>query len=380
MEILFVISSLAGGGAERVASELVNGWAKQGRGVGLLTLTNSVADHYTLEPRVVRHRLELLWRSENIFQSANAAAKRLALLRRTILAIRPKVVISFIELTNIAVLGATIGTQIPVIVSERIDPRYYKIGWVREALRRVAYPFASRLVVQTDAVAQWAQRVLGWPEVVFISNPLRELPTLAPYDARARQVVAVGRLARQKGFDLLIEAFGRSGLKNEGWRLVILGDGPERAKLEAMIAHLGLDEAVRLPGMVADPAPHLNRARIFVLPSRFEGFPNALLEAMGMGCAVIAADCPSGPREIIHHGVDGLLVPPGNIEALAQAMRDLAVDPQRAARLGQAALEVRERYARERILAQWDELIDEVLAEDKQCRCRWIKGERGAST
>jgi glycosyltransferase involved in cell wall biosynthesis len=120
---------------------------------------------------------------------------------------------------------------------------------------------------------------------------------------------------------------------------------------------LGIADAVSLPGIVQDPERWMAQCALFVLPSRYEGFPNALLEAMAMGCAVIAADCPSGPRELVLDGKNGLLVPPENVEALAAALKTLMGDIALRRRLGERAISVRQRFAREAIIERWETLI-----------------------
>ena len=132
-------------------------------------------------------------------------------------------------------------------------------------------------------------------------------------------VVAAGRLHRQKGFDLLLEAFAIARAEVD-CRLVILGEGPERAALTATAERLGLAYDIDMPGFADNPFPLMRRAGAFVLSSRWEGFPNALVEAMACGAPVIAADCPSGPREILGDGRYGMLVPPENPRALGQAL------------------------------------------------------------
>jgi glycosyltransferase involved in cell wall biosynthesis len=179
----------------------------------------------------------------------------------------------------------------------------------------------------------------------------RELP-IAP-----RTLVAMGRLARQKGFDVLLDAFARCAPAHPEWKLLILGEGEERTRLEAQVRALGLDGRVQLPGRVQRPGAILRRAELFVLPSRWEGFPNALLEAMACGVAAIAADCPSGPRDIVRPGVDGVLVPPEDPAALAAALDRLLTDGEERRRLAARAPEVRERFGLPQVMARWDALL-----------------------
>jgi glycosyltransferase involved in cell wall biosynthesis len=167
----------------------------------------------------------------------------------------------------------------------------------------------------------------------------------------------VGRLVPQKGFDLLIPAFAASAHRFPQWELVIVGDGPARAGLQAQIAAFGLTDRVFLPGRAGNIGAWYERAHAYVLPSRFEGMPNVLLEAMSHGLPVISFDCETGPGEIIRHGVDGLLVPPQDIKALAEAMAMLMGDDELRQQLGAGAVETRLRYALPTIEAQWRSLL-----------------------
>jgi glycosyltransferase involved in cell wall biosynthesis len=175
---------------------------------------------------------------------------------------------------------------------------------------------------------------------------------------RRNTAVAVGRLGREKGFDLLLEAYARSGLPKAGWQLVILGDGPERDMLQRRIEQLGLQGSVLMPGVVKNPEQWLQHAELFVLSSRFEGFPNALLEAMQCGLPVAAFDCPSGPGEIVRHEQTGLLVPAGDVDALAAAITRLANDADLRQRLGSAAaIDVASRFSLQQIASMWEALL-----------------------
>lgn len=362
MTILFCVSSLAAGGAERVIVELANAFVAAGYEVGVLTLSHSGGDHYALDSRVKRIGLGVVGNSQSVWQGIQSNLDRARLIRQAILSLTPECVVSFTDRTNALVLAALLGTGIPVIVSERIDPRRHAVGRAWILARRLFYPTARRLVVQTPAVAGWARGVVGAHKVRVIPNFVRDLPA-APDSAmrRTNEILAVGRLDRQKGFDVLLQAFAQSGLAAQGLQLMILGEGPERPSLATLAQDLGVAAAAEMPGVVPDPERWMARCTFYVLPSRYEGFPNALLEAMAMGCAVIAADCDSGPRELVRHGENGLLVPVADVAALAQALRELASAPALRARLGHAAQAVRARYAKATIVAEWRNVIEEVV-------------------
>jgi len=367
--LMFVISTLSSGGAERVISELANMFNGKYH-VGLLTLASRKPDHYVLNPGVERISLDLMGDSASIWQGVHNNLMRIWMIRRAINRFKPDVVVSFLAQTNVCVLAALFGTSIPVIVSERTDPRRHYVSRRWDVARRLLYPFAAHLVVQTEGVAEWARSFVPCERVAAIPNFVRSLPYTHVEHRSCNALLAVGRLTFEKGFDILIRAFAVSGLSAQGVTLTILGEGPERTALTHLAASLGVGDAVLLPGLVSDPERWMAQAAIFVLPSRYEGFPNVLLEAMAMGCAVIAADCDSGPRNIVRHGTDGILVPPEDVDALADALVSLIGNRERRECLGKAAMEVRNRFAHERIFEQWQNLIEGVIDARRKKRLR----------
>ena len=360
--VLWVISSLSAGGAERMISELANAFAERGHDVAVLTLSESGSDHYRLSESVERIALNAIWDSRTPWQSLVGNWRRSQMIRHAVQKYIPDVVVSFIDQNNVRVLAALPGSGVPVIVSERTDPRRHIVGRIWNVVRRLLYPFATRIVVQTDAVAGWARRVARSKCVCVIPNFVRTLPPPVPSVARqTKAILAVGRLGREKGFDVLLQAFGQSGMAAQGIRLTVLGEGPERQRLESLADELGLAHAVKMLGVVPDPESWMAQTTVFVMPSRYEGFPNALLEAMAMGCPVIAADCDSGPGEIIQHGKNGWLVPVEDVGALATALRLFFDEESLRSRCSREAVKVREIYSKTVIVGQWENLIEEVV-------------------
>ncbi len=172
-------------------------------------------------------------------------------------------------------------------------------------------------------------------------------------------------MVHQKGFDILLRAFSIAQRDRPGWRLVILGEGPERPRLIRLSDELGIRDRVELRGTVDEPATVLANADIFVLSSRFEGYPNALLEAMAHGLPVVSANCRSGPEEIIDHGVNGLLVPPGEAESMSRAMAQLMDDRSVRQVMGDRARLVIQRHDVRTIVSKWDEVIEAVTKADR---------------
>ncbi len=370
VSVLLVISSLDGGGAARVISELADDLADRGFVVILLTLEGvDRPDFFPVAETVERRRVQIFWRSRGIFEKTCGFFRRFFLLRRAIAEVNPDVVLSFIDTTNIRILASAIFTGIPIIVSERTDPRHHEIGATWSRLRRLLYPIAARVVVQTTQVAEWMSGEMKGLSIDVIPNALRSseflkaasdgMPADMPpsrWQERAR-VISVGRLVPSKRLDRVIEGFAKSGLAARGWDLVIVGDGPEKSNLEALVSRLALYDAVHLVGHQADVALWLMHSDVFVTASEYEGFPNALLEAMQCGLPCIATDCDSGPSELIQSERQGLLVAVNDEKALIAAMLRLAGSAELRASMGQAAKVSCERYQPKLVNDQWMKLI-----------------------
>jgi GalNAc-alpha-(1->4)-GalNAc-alpha-(1->3)-diNAcBac-PP-undecaprenol alpha-1,4-N-acetyl-D-galactosaminyltransferase len=366
--VTVVSASLYGGGAERVVIDLCRHLRDSGREVMLLTLTGDDTDAYKAPDGVRRERLEIRRVSRSLFQTIWYSLERAVAVRRKLVSSKPDVVVSFIDRINMLTLVSLFGTGIPAIVSERIHPGYNPIERVWLFARHFIYPLANAVTVQTTEGAEWIRRHMWVKRPVVIPNAVRHLEDLGDRtdeaaDSMSRPfVLAIGRLNEQKGFDLLLDAFCRSGLARAGWRLVVLGEGPERPALKQQATALGIADAVTFPGFV-EVGQWLRRADIFVMSSRYEGFPNALMEAMQMQRACISFDCPSGPRDLIENDRDGLLVPPQDVAALSEALQRLAADPALCSRLGAEASKIGERFSAASVYAKWLNLIDSVASK-----------------
>jgi GalNAc-alpha-(1->4)-GalNAc-alpha-(1->3)-diNAcBac-PP-undecaprenol alpha-1,4-N-acetyl-D-galactosaminyltransferase len=366
MRVTFVIFSLAAGGAERIMSIMANYWAEKGWYVTLLTLDDgSEPSFFDLHPRVNHRTLGIASKSSSLLIGALKNFYRVYILREAIKASKPHIVISFMDRTNVLTVLATAGLHLSVIVSEHCDPYCASIGKIWELLRDLLYSRATYVIALSErALSYFGSSVRARGRV--IPNPV-VLPSGeagrggSSEDSIPKIVMAMGRLDYVKGYDMLLHAFTKVAPHHPEWFLEIWGEGPLRADLEALRDQLGLDGRVRFPGKTKHPLEKMKCAALFVLSSRTEGFPVALCEAMACGLAVISFDCPSGPREIIRHGMDGILVPAGDVNALAIVMDRLMTDASVRQYLARQAPEVLVRFGLEKIMRMWEELIREAV-------------------
>lgn len=367
MKICFFIWGLRAAGAERVLSFLANAWSAKGWEVVILTMEDGRAEpFYPLDPAIEIRPLDLLADSSSPIAGLLHNLHRVRALRREIRALRPSVVVSFIDKANVLAVLATRGLGIPVVISERTDPSRRTLGRLWNTLRDLAYPRADAVVFQSQAVREWFPPRVREKGVV-IPNPVPEPPAgPGPEPGRRRplRLVAIGRLFPVKGFDLLLCAFAMAEARVPGWTLDIWGEGPERGALEELIRTLGLSDRVRLPGLTDRPFEVLRGADLFVLPSRAEGFPNALVEAMACGLPVVCTDFGGAAREIVRDGIDGRLVPAEEPSALAAALTDLMSDPEARARLSARAGDVVARFSCERVLGLWEGALHRVVGPE----------------
>jgi GalNAc-alpha-(1->4)-GalNAc-alpha-(1->3)-diNAcBac-PP-undecaprenol alpha-1,4-N-acetyl-D-galactosaminyltransferase len=353
---VLVTGSLVPGGAERVLADMANYWTRRGWQITLATWAGpSTADFYELDSGVKRVWLDARAPATSRLAKCLAYVRRIRKLRQLLATARPDAVLSFLDTSNVMTLLACIGLGLRVIVSERVNGATLTyIPWMWRAMRVATYWRATKVVAQTQDAARWISKLCG-VSAIAIPNPLRSLPE--PFAPREPMVLAVGRLTHQKGFDLLIRAFASIKQEFPNWRLAIIGDGPEQSALLRLSQELQLGERVELNPPVKNIELWMSRAGLVVQPSRFEGFPNVVLEAMGMGAAVISADCRSGPALIIEDCVNGRLVPVDDVAVLAQVMAELMRQPAERFRLGNEAKKVRQTFRQELVMRQWESCV-----------------------
>jgi glycosyltransferase involved in cell wall biosynthesis len=248
----------------------------------------------------------------------------------------------------------------------RIAQEHMNLATHPDSVRREIARHYGRLdavAVLTPTDRKDYQALLPGIPVVRIPNAIHTLDQ-KPSTQDSRLVIAAGRLVSQKGFDLLIPAFGQVVHRHPDWRLRIYGTGPKKAKLRALIKEHRLDDNITLMGRSNRLDEELARSSLYVLSSRFEGLPMVMIEAMSHALPVVAFDCPTGPHDVITDEVDGLLVPPRDGDALASAINRLIADRELRLRMGLAAVRTARDYAPDTVTPMWEKLFAELLRAD----------------
>ncbi|WP_081785945.1 glycosyltransferase family 4 protein [Halomonas sp. BC04] len=363
MRITIVISSLSQGGAERVVKNISDGFLQKGLSVEVVTLTPLKKDFYTLRDGVARHDLGEVKPSRSKLDSVLNNFILLYRLRRSLKKSRPDILLSFMPRANIYSIMASFFLNTPIVISERNNPEKNEPVFLWRCLRRFFYPYASHIVSLCQGVDAHFNYMPSKKRSIINPSLSESFPFCdnPGQGGKSKTVVAMGRLVPQKGFDLLIEAFYEISLKNPGWCLEIYGEGSEKDKLIAMIAELEMEERVLLKGLTDQPYEMLKEASIFVFSSRWEGFGNALVEAMGCGVPVISYDCDYGPREIIVDGSTGLLAKASDVADLSEKIQEIIDNPDLASKMAKLAVEdVKDRFSHDVVIDQWINLFVNV--------------------
>ncbi len=353
MKIGLVIGGLnSTGGAERVMSVLANELVRKGHETWLM-VPATPKSCYPIDEAVHFYGTGIGGKLPVI-----RFFKKLLLLRKKIKQERPDAIISFMTPMNCILLLTVMGLGIPVYVSERVDPAVFK-GTFTGFLRRMTYPLAKGIICQTEeAKAFFKGKLLK--KCCVIPNPLtKTLQQKTEYTA-SKRICAVGRLTSQKNYPLMIRAFSDFVKEYPDYTLEIYGKGEAEPQLQSLIGELSLEGRVLLKGTVSDIDTHIVPCDFFVMSSDFEGLSNALMEAMSCGLPCAATDCRGGGASfLIDNETNGLLLPIGDEQALATAMKRLAADESLRRRLGEEATEIRRRLSVESVVDRWVEAIQQ---------------------
>ena len=351
--LMFYINTLGTGGAERVMTQLANRFSAEEYDV-MLALSFPVAEEHFLAESVKKVYLE----EEKLEQSRLMRnITRIKKLRALCKDFRPDVLISFMAEPNFRAVMATIGLPIKNIISVRNDPNREYSGTIGRIVGKYLLPLADGCVFQTEQAKAWFPKRLQKKSTI-IMNAVAELFFNVQRE-NPKDIVVIGRLSKQKNHEMLIRAFARIADKYPEENLQLYGKGDLEDQLRQLISELGLENRVFLNGATGQVPLVLKNAGIFVLPSDYEGMPNALLEAMAAGVPSISTDCPcGGPAMLIRQEENGLLVPVGDVDALASAMERMLSDAAFAEKLGCTARKDAEAYRPEKVFKLWKQYVE----------------------
>ena len=354
MKIMFYINTLAGGGAQRVMANLANSFA--GAGDEVIFVTSFPAENeYALDAAVDRRNLS----QARIGSGLKRNAAYILGLRKLVKEEKPDILLGFLRQPNTRAILAGLGLKTKTVISVRNDPKVEYGGRAGHFLGKNLLPLADGCIFQTEEAKAWFPQKLQDKSRVIPNAVKPDFFQVVPQPVPGR-VITCGRLSSQKNHRLLIDAFADGAQDIPEAELLIYGEGELRAELERYISQKGMEGRIKLMGNTTDVPGVLSEAECFVLSSDYEGMPNALMEAMAAGVACISTDCPcGGPKMLMENGKSGLLVPVGDKDALASAIRQVLSDREYAEELGQGARMAAENYKPERIFAQWKQYFEE---------------------
>ena len=361
MNITFLTASLGSGGAERVVSLLANRMSEMGHQVEIICLMYDDV-YYQTKPEV---KLTVVPRV-----CPGNLIKRLFWLRRYVQKTGTEVCVAFTEGVYCATICALLGTGIPVIASERLDPHY--MSWQRNLLKKIFLPHAAWLVVQTEHIKSYFKGKVAHKtsiilnpvnEKVFEVNGERLMVNGDGLTVKENTIISVARLFPQKRQEVLIKAFAKIAEKYPEWKLVIYGEGPLRSSLELLVKSLQLEGRVLLPGRTVNVIDELRKSKIFCLSSDYEGLSNAMLEAVCVGLPIVSTRV-SGTDELIHESVNGYVVGCGDTDALAEVLEKLMGDEKKIQQFSAESRKMAELFRLNHIVRDWLELMERVIKKE----------------
>lgn len=356
--ICFVTNSMTAGGAERCISHLSNQFTKQGQRVSIVLSEPLLEIAYPLDSEV-----ELIKMSGISFKkNPKSVLQYLKSLRCFIKSSNPSALICFFPEFAVYCWIASIGIRgIPIIFSERNDPKNNLSRWSLKIFQRLALLISQYIVFQTSGAQDYYGRLVKRKSTIIL-NPFDANTLPCSFSGkRDNRIVSIGRLTPQKNQLLLIDVFSKIVRDYNHYSLVIYGEGELRPVLEEQIKKYGLEEHVFLPGNSKTVLSEINSARLFILTSDYEGLPNALIEAMALGLPCISTDCsPGGARELIINNINGMVVPCRDEVKLESAIRYMLDNDEKSLAMGERAKSIIERMNVSVISNQWLKIIQKV--------------------
>ena len=361
-DVALVIGDLRGGGTQRVLTRLANDWATRGLRVCVITLAESAGDKYKLHPAVDRMALKSVGASRSKIVALISNARRLFRLRRALRLTNAPVIVSFLTATNVLTILASAGLAARVVVSERNDPEKQQLRWPWPLLRRWSYAHAHVVTANTRGALEWLRSFVPDSKLLLVPNPVSQPAVAVCHSDRKKVILNIGRLSHQKAQDILIKAYAEVIENAPDWRLTIVGSGPEKAQLHELASVLGIADRVRWIEWTDDVDSLYRSSSIFVLPSRYEGTPNVLLEAMSHGLPAVVTNASPGPLEYVVDDATGLVVSPDDVDQLVNALMRMATSDKLRQRLGASARSKVAQFDMAAVEEAWAEVLDISLS------------------
>lgn len=359
-KIAFIISSLTSGGAERVLSTLANAFVTDYQ-VTIISLYH-VTPFYELDKNIKVISCKAAYNKNMRF--IDSLSNNVFMVRSIFRIIKKEdisVAIGFMTTTNIYTIIASKLAKIPCLISERTHPDFDPLSgfWIK--IRKLTYPYCTKLIVQTSSIKSYFSKFIKINKLTIIKNPLaKELINFRDNTIKKEKIIlSVGRLDPVKNHKLLIEAFAE--MSRDNWKIQIVGEGALHTQLQELIKTLNIEKSVELIGSVDCIQDYYNKASIFAFTSNFEGFPNALIEAMAFGLPCVSTNCPSGPSEIINDGENGFLIPVDDKNMLKRKLEILMAQPELREKFGSSAKASTTMFEIKHISEQWQYLITQAL-------------------
>lgn len=351
--ICFFINTLDNsGGTERITTVLAGELVKQGYDVHIVTWYGGNVSFYTLDPEVKQHHI-FAHRNGNIYKDY---LKSLTKYRKLLKQIKPVYLVDVCVALSLLSIPAVVGLGVKLIAWEHFNTGVSWNPYTAKISRQLAARYAHTVVTLTADDKQHYEQKFGAKRVMCIPNPVTLSPTGQAALSR-KTVLAVGRFTPQKGFDLLLPIWKEVHERAADWKLIVVGDGECRPAVMQQAKDLGLTSSVEFVDPTTNIAAFYMDASIYVMTSRFEGLPLVLIEAKAFGLPVISYDCETGPRDIIRHGQDGILVPHLNAEKFCSELLTLINDPKQRELFSKNALQDVKRFNLPTVLEAWNKLL-----------------------
>lgn len=357
--IAFYIGSLDKGGAERVIANLAEYFYSREYEVYVVTKLKE-KNEYALSDGITRVIADITKEEEkNRVWNLYARVRKLRSIWKQI---KPDIIVSFIRKNNVMAIASSRFLHIPVVVSVRSDPARELKGRGMKLLSFFLFRFADGIVLQTSQAKAFFPDYLKKKAVILPNSINPSFLNEQGVAEKKKEIAAVGRIDKNKNQKMLIEAFADIAMDYPDWCVRLYGEGEEAQFLKEYVNEKGLEKQIFFMGQVSNVAERIKEVSVFVLPSKCEGMPNALIEAMTLGTAVVSTDCPcGGPADLIDNGKNGILIPVDDQNALKDALIRLIEDENYRREMAQNASEIRNRLHPDIVNKQWEDYLETIL-------------------